>query len=98
MYMLRALVSASIIAGSLLGGTASGSTGGRIVFTGTIVEASCPLRQDRLDCPAGRPADAIVRHANANQILGIAAHARLLDYAVHRDPSRAWGLVEVTYR
>ena len=96
--MLRALVSASVLAGSLLAGPASGFTSGRIVFTGTIVEASCPLRQDRLDCPAGHPADAVVRRADARQILGVAAHVRLLDYAVHRDPSRAWGLVEVTYR
>lgn len=96
--MLRALVTASVLAGSLLAGPASSFTSGRIVFTGNIVEASCPLRQDRLDCPAGHPADAVIRHADTGQLLDMAAHARLLDYAVRRDPSRSWNLVEVTYR
>ncbi len=96
--MLRALVTASVLAGSLLAGPASSFTSGRIVFTGNIVEASCPLRQDRLDCPAGHPADAVIRRADTGQLLDMAAHARLLDYAVRRDPSRSWNLVEVTYR
>ena len=96
--MLRALVIAGVLSGSLLAGPAPGFTGGRIVFTGSIVEASCPLRQDRLDCPAGHPADAVVRRADTRQLPDMAPHASLLDYAVRRDPSRSWNLVEVTYR
>lgn len=96
--MLRALVTAGVLAGSLIAGPASSFTSGRIAFTGSIVEASCPLRQDRLDCPTGHPADAVVSRADSRQLLGIAARARLLDYAVRRDPSRSWNLVEVTYR
>jgi hypothetical protein len=96
--MLRALITAGLLAGSLLAGPASGFTSGRIVFTGSVVEASCPLRQDRLDCPAGHPAAAVVHRADTRQLQGVAAHARLLDYALRRDPSRTWNLVEVTYR
>jgi hypothetical protein len=71
--------------------------GGRIVFTGSIVEQGCPLRAGTLDCPPGRQVDAVVRSldlASAPRQI----HASLLAYALQRDRSAAWQVVEITYR
>jgi len=71
--------------------------GGRIVFTGSIVEQACPLLDGMLDCAPGRRVDAVVRPlemASAPHQL----HASLLAYAMQRDRPAAWRLVEVTYR
>lgn len=96
--MLRAFVTAVLAAGSLLAGTSpSFAAGGRIAFTGVIVDAACPIRGGRLDCPAGQRVDAAVRTVDIRSIES-PVHDRLLDYALHRDPSRSWKLTEVTYR
>ncbi len=71
--------------------------GGRIVFAGSIFEQGCPLRGGTLDCPPGRQVDAVVRSldmASARRQI----HASLWAYALQRDPSAAWQVVEVTYR
>lgn len=70
---------------------------GRIVFAGSIIEQGCPLRGTTLDCPPGRRVDAVVRQLDMpsarRQI-----RASLLAYALQRDSSVAWQVVEVTYR
>ncbi|HXO99843.1 MAG TPA: hypothetical protein VN813_05040 [Luteibacter sp.] len=71
--------------------------GGRIVFIGSIIEQGCPLRDGTLDCPPGRRVDAVVRPldmASARRQI----HASLWAYALQRDRSAAWQVVEVTYR
>lgn len=71
--------------------------GGRIVFAGSIVEPGCPLRGGTLDCPPGHRVDAVVRlldMASARRQI----HASLLTYALQRDRSAAWQVVEVSYR
>ncbi|HEY4293564.1 hypothetical protein [Luteibacter sp.] len=96
--MHRAFVTAAVVAGSLLAGTSPGyAAGGRIVFTGVLLEPSCPLRDGRVDCAAGQQVDAVVRTVDIRPMRG-PTHARLLEYALHRDPSRSWKLTEVTYR
>ena len=97
--MHRAFVTAAlVVAGSLLGGTAPVfAAGGRIGFSGVVHEQPCPLREGRLACPAGSHVDAVVRTVEIRPAQGL-SDTPLLDYAVHRDPSRAWELTEVTYR
>lgn len=70
---------------------------GRIVFAGSIIEQGCPLRGSTLDCPPGRRVDAVVRLLD----MASARHqirASLLAYALQRDSSATWQVVEVTYR
>jgi len=70
---------------------------GRIVFAGSIIEQGCPLQDGTLDCPPGHRVDAIVRPldmASARRQI----RASLLAYALQRDLSAAWQVVEVTYR
>ncbi|NID17049.1 hypothetical protein [Luteibacter yeojuensis] len=96
--MHRAFVTAALVAGSLLAGIPPGfAAGGRIAFSGYVLEQPCPLREGRLDCPEGRRVDAVVRAVDIRSIPG-PVHDRLLEYAVHRDASRPWRLTEVTYR
>jgi len=96
--MHRVFVTAVLAAGSLLAGASPAfAAGGRIAFSGSVLEQPCPLRDGRLDCPAGRQVDAVVRTVDIRS-LHDPAHDRLLDYAIHRDPSRPWKLTEVTYR
>jgi hypothetical protein len=71
--------------------------GGRIVFAGSIIEPGCLLRGGTLDCPPGRRVDAVVRTldmASARRQI----RASLFAYALQRDRSAAWQVVEVTYR
>ncbi|WP_426285441.1 hypothetical protein [Luteibacter sp. E-22] len=96
--MKKALVPASLLAGALLvGALPTFAGGGRIGFHGAIVEPSCPIGEGKLDCPAGRQGDAIIRLLDTHQARAD-ARLSLLDYALRRDPSRPWRLVEVTYR
>ena len=70
---------------------------GRIVFTGDIVEPVCPLRDGALHCPPGRQAFAAIRPldiASARQQI----RAELFDYALQRDRTAAWQVVDITYR
>lgn len=71
--------------------------GGRIVFTGDIVEPGCPLRDGTLDCPPGRPGFAAVRPldiASARRQI----RAELFDYALQRDRTAAWQVIDIIYR
>ncbi|MDQ0009939.1 hypothetical protein J2T07_002129 [Luteibacter jiangsuensis] len=96
--MKKALVPASLLAGALLvGALPTFAGGGRIGFHGVIVEPSCPVGEGKLDCPAGRRGDAIIRLLDT-PLTQADARLSLFDYALHRDPSRSWRLVEVTYR
>ncbi|WP_448098657.1 hypothetical protein [Luteibacter yeojuensis] len=96
--MKKALFPASLLAGALLvGALPTFADGGRIGFHGAIVESSCPATEGKLDCPAGRQGDAIVRSLDA-RLAQRDPRLTLFDYALHRDPSRSWRLIEVTYR
>jgi hypothetical protein len=96
--MTRALVPLSLVASTLLaGGLPAFADGGSIVFTGAIVEPSCPMREGRLDCPSTLQGAAVVRSLDMPRAQrGISA--ALFAYALRRDPSTAWRLIEVTYR
>jgi hypothetical protein len=55
------------------------------------------LRDGTLDCPPGRQAFAAVRPldiASARQQI----RAELFDYALQRDRTAAWQVVDITYR
>jgi type 1 fimbria pilin len=88
----------SCLACALIAGAPSArAESGRIDFAGSIVEQGCPVRGATLDCPPGRRANAIVRPldvASAQRQI----RASLLAYALQRDRSAAWQVVEVTYR
>lgn len=70
---------------------------GRIVFAGSIIEPGCPLRGTALDCPPGRRVDAVVRSLDIASVRH-QIRASLLAYALQRDRSAAWRVVEITYR
>lgn len=70
---------------------------GRIGFAGRIVEPTCAMRTDRPDCPAERPAAITVRTLHARTALA-AVRSALLDYAMRREPTQRWELIEVSYR
>jgi type 1 fimbria pilin len=95
--MTRALVPVTLFASVLLaGGVPAFADGGRIVFTGAIVEPSCPMRDGRLDCPSTQRVNAAVRSLD----MRTAPHdvtSALFDYALRRDPTQSWRLIEVTY-
>jgi hypothetical protein len=71
--------------------------GGRIVFAGSIIEQGCPVRGDTLDCPPGRRVDAVVRSLDMTSARR-QIRASLLAYALQRDRSAAWQVVDITYR
>jgi type 1 fimbria pilin len=90
------LIAASL-AGALLASTAPvHPEDGRVVFAGSIVEPACSLREGKVDCPPGRQADAAVRPldmASARRDI----RAELFAYALQRDPSATWQVVDVVY-
>jgi hypothetical protein len=101
--MKKALVPMAILAGGLLAGAqlvgaySAAAESGRIGFHGAIVEPACPASENGLHCPAGRPGSAVVRALD----MRMAPHdtePALLAYALDRDPTQPWRLVEVTYR
>ena len=97
--MNRALFfSASVVAAaSLAGGLPAFADGGRIGFSGAIVEPSCPMRDDGLHCPSVGQGSAVIRSLDmrtAQRQVRVA----LFDYALRREPSTGWRLIEVTYR
>lgn len=94
---IRGLAVTCLVCSLLAGAPWAHAEGGRIAFTGSIVEPGCPLRGSTLDCPPGHRVDAVVRTldiASARREI----HASLLAYAQQRDRSTAWQVVEVTYR
>jgi hypothetical protein len=96
--MKKALVPVSLLAGALLAGALpTFAEGGRIGFRGAIVEPSCPAREANLNCPAGRQGDAVIRSLDA-RLAQRDPRLALFDYALRRDPSRPWRLIEVTNR
>ena len=96
--MHRAFVTVALVAGGLLAGISPGfAAGGRIAFGGVVREQPCPLRDGGWDCPAGGRVDAAMRTIDIRPAQ-LPFHARLLDYALRRDPARSWRLTEVTYR
>lgn len=89
---------AAIIVTALLGGPIPRMAGaGHIRFTGGIVEATCPARDGRLDCPSRHVPATVVRTLD-----GVTAlrdlRAELLAYALRRAPTVNWSFVDVTYR
>jgi hypothetical protein len=88
---------ATCLGGALLVGTLPvHPEDGRVVFAGSIVEPACPLRGGLLDCPPGRPSTAIVRALDVRSAQR-QIRAELFAYALQRDPSAAWHVVDVTY-
>jgi type 1 fimbria pilin len=95
--MTRALVPVALFASVVLaGGVPAFADGGRIVFTGSIVESSCPMRDGQLDCPSTQRVNAAVRSLDM-QTAQRSVTASLFNYALQRDPAQAWRLIEVTY-
>lgn len=96
--MKHPCLTASCLACALLGGAPwVGAESGHIVFAGAIVEPGCPLGKEFLDCVPGRRAEAIVRPldmASARSRI----HAELFAYALQRDRSAIWEVVDITYR
>ncbi|MGE7138572.1 hypothetical protein ACQKIE_13185 [Luteibacter sp. NPDC031894] len=96
--MISAFVTAAVLAGSLLiAASPACAAGGRIAFTGSIVERSCPVREGRLDCPGDHDVDGAVRTVDGRRTHAL-DHVPLYEYALRRDPTRSWRLTEVTYR
>ncbi len=95
--MKRPYLTATCLAGALLMGTLPvHPENGRVVFAGSIVEPACPLRDGLLDCPPGRPSTAIVRALDMRSAQR-QIHAELFAYALQRDRTAAWRVVDVTY-
>lgn len=70
---------------------------GHIVFAGSIIEPGCLMRDNTLDCPPGHLVDAVVHPldmASARRQI----HAELFTYALQRDRSATWQVVDITYR
>ncbi|HVI54572.1 MAG TPA: hypothetical protein VM621_05910 [Luteibacter sp.] len=70
---------------------------GRIDFAGSIAEPGCPLRDGAFDCGPERYATAVV------EALDLASAQRripveLFAYALQRDRSAGWQVLDVTYR
>jgi hypothetical protein len=98
--MTRVRTAVSILVVSLCAGLSAHAQAGRITFTGSIVERTCPLRDGLPDCPPGRVARAVV-HVSALDPTALPFDASLLDYAVRRggaEASRGWRLIEVAWR
>jgi type 1 fimbria pilin len=96
---MKTAIAASAVLAAGLWATAlpTHAQGGRIGFAGSIVERTCVMRAGKPDCPADRPTSVTVRHLPAATALA-ATGSTLLDYALRRQPTQRWALVEVSYR
>lgn len=89
---------AAVLACSLLSGApfVHGESG-RIDFSGSIVAPGCSLRDGTFDCPPGTQVNAVVRPLELayaqDQI-----HATLFAYALQRDRTVRWQVVDISYR
>jgi hypothetical protein len=96
--MKHPYLAASCLACALLGAAPwARAESGRIVVIGAIVEPGCPLEKGALDCAPGRRVDAVVHPldmASARSRI----HAELFAYALQRDRSATWEVIDVTYR
>lgn len=96
--MKNSRLTVSCLACALLGGAPwVHAESGRIDFVGSIVEQACPLRDGSLDCPPGHRPDAVVRSLDMTSARR-QIRAALFAYALQRNRSATWQVVDVTYR